>query len=57
VAIISPSGSPVKELTYKKVKAGTYTVIYTAEEKGDHLIYIHWGQIEVPGSPFVVSVG
>lgn len=57
VAIISPSGSPAKELTYKKVKPGNYSVAFMAEEKGDHLLYIHWGQQEVTGSPFVVSVG
>jgi filamin len=56
VAMISPTGLPVKELSYKKAKVGTYTVSFMAEEKGDHLLYIHWGQAEVPGSPFVVNV-
>jgi len=56
VGIISPAGNPVKELTSKKVKAGSYTVTYLAEEKGDHLLFVNWGLEEVPGSPFIISV-
>lgn len=56
VGMISPNGHPVTELSYKKVKVGSYNVTYKAEEKGDHVLTIRWGTDDIPGSPFAVSV-
>jgi len=56
IAIISPTGMPPKELSCKKQKLCVYNVTYSAEEKGDHIMSVRWGEKEVPGSPFVISV-
>jgi filamin len=56
IAIISPTGNPAKELIMKKSKPGHYNVSFMAEEKGDHLLYVHFGQQEITGSPFVINV-
>lgn len=56
VAMISPNGLPVKDLTYKKQKGPAYVVSYLGEEKGDHYLHIRWGINDVPGSPFIVTV-
>jgi len=56
IAIISPTGMPPKELSCKKQKSCVYNVSYLAEEKGDHIMTVHWGEKDVPGSPYVISV-
>lgn len=56
VAMISPSGYPVKELAYKKHKPGVYNVTYLCEEKGDHALTVHWGNNDVPGSPYIIAI-
>lgn len=57
LGMISPSGNPLSELSYKKQRIGVYNVSYKADEKGDHTLTIRWGQNDVPGSPFVIHVG
>ena len=56
VGMISPSGNPVSDLTFKKQKPGSYNVAYTAAEKGDHTMVIRWGADDIPGSPFTIPV-
>lgn len=56
VAMVSHSGNPVKELSYKKFKANVYTVTYVAEEKGEHFLTVQWGDRDVNGSPFTIVV-
>lgn len=57
LGMISPTGNPVSELSYKKQRIGVYNITYRADEKGDHTLTIRWGPNDVPGSPFVVQVG
>ena len=57
LGMISPTGNPVSELSYKKARAGSYTVTYKADEKGDHTLTIRWGPDDVPGSPFKIPIG
>lgn len=54
IAMISPTGHPVKELSYKKHRHTSYIVTYTVEEKGEHLLYVQWGDRDVVGSPFTI---
>ncbi|ESN97587.1 hypothetical protein HELRODRAFT_178024 [Helobdella robusta] len=56
LGMIGPSGNPVSELTYKKVKPTSYNVSFIAAEKGDHTLTIHWGADDIPGSPFTIPV-
>ena len=57
LGMISPTGNPVSELSYKKTKVGMYTVSYKADEKGDHTLTIRWGPNDIPGSPFKIPIG
>lgn len=57
VAIVSPKGLPVKELSCKKQKPGIYQCIFTPDEKGEHQLVVRWGQDDVPGSPFLLKIG
>jgi filamin len=57
VAIQTPSGNPMEELSYKKAPRGTsITVNYKTKEKGEHIMVIRWGLDDIPGSPFTISV-
>ncbi|ESN96655.1 hypothetical protein HELRODRAFT_189327 [Helobdella robusta] len=56
VAMVSPQGLPVKELTCKKQKPGQYVCTYLPESKGDHQLHIRWDSDDVPGSPFVIPI-
>jgi filamin len=56
VGMISPSGNPVNDLTVKKLRATTYNVSYTAQEKGDHTLVVRWGADDIHGSPFIITV-
>ena len=56
VGILTPSGNPVEELTYKKQRGTVYQVNYKSSEKGEHQLLIRWGQDEIPGSPFCFKV-
>ncbi|CAG5129763.1 unnamed protein product, partial [Candidula unifasciata] len=55
VGMISPSGTPVAELSIKKTTQTSYTVTYKVQEVGEHVLHVKWGDDEVPGSPFVIS--
>lgn len=54
--MVSNNGSPVRELSVKKQKAGAYVAHYIADEKGDHVLTVRWGANDVPGSPFMVGI-
>lgn len=56
VGILTPSGNPVEELTYKKQRGTVYQVNYRTSEKGEHQLIIRWSQDEIPGSPFLFKV-
>jgi filamin len=58
VGIITPTGMPVQELSYKKqgTKGNNYQVIFKTAEKGEHTMTVRWGSDEVPGSPFIMAV-
>ena len=56
VGLISPSGQPPAELSFKKQRGTVYQVNYKASEKGEHTLTIRWGQDDIPGSPFTLTV-
>jgi filamin len=56
MGLLAPSGNPASELSFKKARATTYNVSYTAAEKGDHTLTIRWGPDDIPGSPFTIPV-
>ncbi|KAK2160895.1 hypothetical protein LSH36_125g02020 [Paralvinella palmiformis] len=56
LGLMSPSGNPVEELTYKKTRPTIYTVNYRCREKGEYQMIIRWGNEDVPGSPFNITV-
>ena len=56
LGMMSPSGNPVTELVYKKIRPTVYNVSYSAGEKGDHTLTIRWGADDIPGSPFSIPV-
>jgi filamin len=56
VGMLSPSGNPAGDISVKKLRATSYTVAYTAQEKGDHSLVIRWGADDIPGSPFTIPV-
>jgi len=57
VGMISPTGNPVSELSYKRQRAAVYNLTYKADEKGDHTLTIRWGANDIPGSPFKIPIG
>jgi len=56
IGMMSPTGNPVEEVTYKKTRATSYTVNLKTKEKGEHSLNIRWGNDDVPGSPFTIPV-
>lgn len=56
VGMITPTGNPLEEVTYKKQRATVYQVNYKTKEKGDHTLNIRWGNEDIPGSPFTIQV-
>lgn len=56
IGILTPSGNPPEELTYKKSRGTVYTVNYRSAEKGEHNLVIRYGQDEIPGSPFLFKI-
>lgn len=56
MGMISPSGNPVGEITFKKQRPTVYNVSYNCQEKGDHTLTIRWGADDIPGSPFTIPV-
>lgn len=56
MGMISPSGNPVSELSFKKQRPTVYNVSYNCQEKGDHTLTIRWGADDIPGSPFTIPV-
>ncbi|KAL3876827.1 hypothetical protein ACJMK2_034617 [Sinanodonta woodiana] len=55
VGMIGPNGMPEAELSLKRNTNFSYNLLYTVKEPGDHMLYIKWGDEDVPGSPFPIS--
>ncbi|XP_074428063.1 filamin-C-like [Larus michahellis] len=48
--------TPCEEVYVKHVGNRVYNVTYTVKEKGDYVLILRWGDDNVPGSPFRVTV-
>uniref|UniRef100_A0A8C4X762 Filamin C n=1 Tax=Erpetoichthys calabaricus TaxID=27687 RepID=A0A8C4X762_ERPCA len=48
--------TPCEEVYVKHVGNRMYNVTYTVKEKGDYILIVKWGDENVPGSPFHVTV-
>ncbi|XP_043944575.1 filamin-C isoform X3 [Protopterus annectens] len=48
--------TPCEEVYVKHVGNRVYNVTYTVKEKGDYILIVKWGDENVPGSPFHVTV-
>ncbi|NWH74854.1 FLNA protein, partial [Piaya cayana] len=48
--------TPCEEVYVKHVGNRIYNVTYTVKEKGDYVLILRWGDENVPGSPFRVTV-
>ena len=47
---------PCEEVYVKHMGQRKYTVTYTANEPGQYLLIVKWGDDHIPGSPFHVIV-
>ena len=56
VGMITPTGNPVTELTYKKQRGNSYQVNFKSAEKGEHTMHVRWGPDDIPGSPFAIAI-
>ncbi|KAG7454362.1 hypothetical protein MATL_G00258930 [Megalops atlanticus] len=48
--------TPCEEVYVKHMGSRVYNVTYTVKEKGDYILIVKWGDENVPGSPFRVTV-
>ncbi|KAM4012280.1 filamin-C-like isoform 2-T2 [Anomaloglossus baeobatrachus] len=48
--------TPCEEVYVKHMGNRLYNVTYTVKDKGDYILIVKWGDQNVPGSPFQVSV-
>ncbi|XP_061204465.1 filamin-C isoform X1 [Neopsephotus bourkii] len=48
--------TPCEEVYVKHVGNRIYNVTYTVKEKGDYILILRWGEDNVPGSPYRVTV-
>ncbi|XP_036374347.1 filamin-A-like isoform X7 [Megalops cyprinoides] len=48
--------TPCEEVYVKHMGNRMYNVTYTVKEKGDYILIVKWGDENVPGSPFCVTV-
>ncbi|XP_064417245.1 filamin-C isoform X3 [Latimeria chalumnae] len=48
--------TPCEEVYVKHMGNRVYNVTYTIKEKGDYILIVKWGDENVPGSPFHVTV-
>ncbi|KAJ8373574.1 hypothetical protein SKAU_G00041540 [Synaphobranchus kaupii] len=48
--------TPCEEVYVKHMGNRVYNVTYTVKEKGDYILIVKWGDENVPGSPFRVTV-
>ncbi|XP_062435512.1 filamin-C isoform X3 [Rhea pennata] len=48
--------TPCEEVYVKHVGNRVYNVTYTVKEKGDYVLILRWGDDNVPGSPYRVTV-
>ena len=56
---MNPKGLPVEQLNFKKQGPGrgtTFECKYKTTCKGDHILSIRWGNEDIPGSPFTITV-
>ena len=53
-AVLGPEG---QEQVHVKHKEGNkYLVEFRMTERGKHILYIKWGEQNIPGSPFLLEV-
>lgn len=56
-SMIGPAGAPpVDEVSVKHHSRNVYHVSYTAKHKGKYHLFVKYGDQNIPGSPFNVSV-
>ncbi|KAM9705439.1 LOW QUALITY PROTEIN: filamin-C-like [Menidia menidia] len=48
--------APCEEVYVKHMGGRIYTVSYTVKEQGSYVLILKWGEQDVPGSPFTVTV-
>uniref|UniRef100_A0A672U5G6 Filamin C n=1 Tax=Strigops habroptila TaxID=2489341 RepID=A0A672U5G6_STRHB len=48
--------TPCEEVYVKHMGNRIYNVTYTVKEKGDYVLILRWGEDNVPGSPYRVTV-
>ncbi|KAM9635004.1 filamin-C isoform 1-T1 [Morphnus guianensis] len=48
--------TPCEEVYVKHVGNRVYNVTYTVKEKGDYVLILRWGDDNIPGSPYRVTV-
>ncbi len=56
VGMITITGNPVEELTYKKQRGTNFQVVFKSKEKGEHTLHVRWGSDDIPGSPFTINI-
>lgn len=56
IGVIGPNGLPMDELVYRKSRNTVYQVSFKPTAKGDHQVFVRWGNDDIPGSPFTVQV-
>lgn len=48
--------TPCEEVYVKHMGNRMYSVTYTVKEQGSYILIVKWGDENVPGSPFHVTV-
>jgi filamin len=54
--VSAASGNPVADLSYKRGRGTVFNCTYRAVEKGEATLTIRWGNDDIPGSPFSVTI-
>ncbi|XP_039626735.1 filamin-B isoform X2 [Polypterus senegalus] len=55
VGMLGPT-NPCEEVSVKHLGSNQYTVSYVVKEKGVYILAVRWGDEDVPGSPFHITV-
>lgn len=54
--ILTPDGTETEAEVIEN-EDGTYDIYYTAAKPGTYVIYVRFGGVDIPNSPFTVMVG
>ena len=54
VAVLGPGGQ--EQVHVKHMEDNKFLVEFMMEESGKHILYIKWGDQNIPGSPFLLEV-